>query len=173
MQGFGHFSHASRSRTTQPSLLGSSERLTIAAKVLGDVRALGNACRARRLAIPMDRGNAVSLDTSFQAYEDGRWADAFDAAAGLADAGDACAAKLALLMLRHGEQLYGVGFSAEPCRIARWAKRVLQTTAELHRLRGEAHLPARRSSASHEALQRTPRSTSRRTASPNSITAIA
>jgi hypothetical protein len=75
-------------------------------------------------------------------YEEGHWDEAFAGLASLADQGHASAARLALLMLRHGAAVYGTAFTVAPERVARWAQRVL-------------------------------RASSRATASPRSITAIA
>lgn len=67
-----------------------------------------------------DFGQAVAL------YERRRWDTAFDMLCRLADRGDTPAAKLALLMLRYGEALYGTRFGARPEQIARWARMVLE-----------------------------------------------
>ena len=82
------------------------------------------------------------FDAAVQLYEDGHWEIAFDALGTLADEGHARAAKLVLLMLRYGVNLYGTVFKVKPQRVASWAQRVL-------------------------------RATSRATASPRSMTAIA
>lgn len=62
-------------------------------------------------------------------YERRRWAAAYEMLCRLADRGDAPASKLALLMLRYGEPLYGTRFTAQPEQIARWARQVLEATA--------------------------------------------
>ena len=68
---------------------------------------------------------SASFDVAIAAYERGEWGPAFEMLQRLADAGDALAAKLVLLMLRYGAPLYGTHFSAMPRQIARWARVVL------------------------------------------------
>ena len=68
---------------------------------------------------------SASFDAAIALYERGEWAPAFEMLQRLADAGDALAAKLVLLMLRYGAPLYGTHFSAMPRQIARWARVVL------------------------------------------------
>lgn len=102
------------------------------------------------------RHPADRFDAAIDAYESGSWEAAYSMAARLADGGHPAAAHLALLMLRYGAPLYRLPLQAEPIRIARWAGLVLQAkTAEKLRQRDAA------------------RATSRRTAAPRSITAIA
>ena len=69
------------------------------------------------------------FDNAVRLYRDGHWAIAFDHLATLADQDHAPAARLALLMLRYGAQLYGANFVAQPTRVARWAQRVLRATS--------------------------------------------
>lgn len=68
---------------------------------------------------------SASFDAAIALYERGEWEPAFEMLQRLADAGDALAAKLVLLMLRYGAPLYGTHFSAMPRQIARWARVVL------------------------------------------------
>ena len=68
---------------------------------------------------------SASFDAAIALYERGEWEPAFEMLQRLADAGDALAAKLALLMLRFGAPLYGTHFFAMPHQIARWARVVL------------------------------------------------
>ncbi len=56
-------------------------------------------------------------------YRDGRYSAAYGHFAKLADGGHADAARIALLMVRFGPQLYGVPWSASPYQVARWADR--------------------------------------------------
>lgn len=142
-------------RVKAPGWVDRPNRLLSVSAVLWEVRSFRsavypNATVASRATDPPDFTALVDL------YESGCWTDLYAAASLMADEGDPVAAKLALLMLRHGAPLYGVQLKAEPRRIARWATSVLQASA-----------------AAYNAPQRTPRSTSRRTASPSSITAIA
>lgn len=109
-----------------------------------------------------------SFDKAVALYEGAHWADAFAMLSRLADHGHVPASKLALLMLRYGEPLYATVLLAEPPRIARWARQVLdagRVVAPPAILRMEPLRP----SASQRAL----RATSRATASPTSITAMA
>ena len=68
---------------------------------------------------------SASFDAAIALYERGEWEQAFEMLQRLADAGDALAAKLVLLMLRYGAPLYGTHFNAMPRQIARWARVVL------------------------------------------------
>ena len=86
------------------------------------------------------------FDAAVRLYAAGHWEQAFVNLATLADQGHAVAAKLALLMLRYGATVYGSTFTVHPGQVARWAQRVLRTGS---------------------------RATSRATASPSSMTAIA
>ena len=67
---------------------------------------------------------AVAADDTFvaamRAYDEGRYAFAYGRLVALADAGNADAARVALLMLRFGPQLYGAQWSATPGQIDRW-----------------------------------------------------
>ncbi|MFO1316310.1 MAG: hypothetical protein U1F58_11960 [Burkholderiales bacterium] len=58
--------------------------------------------------------------TAMRAYEEGRYAFAYGRLVLLADAGHAEAARIALLMLRYGPQLYGSQWSAAPNQIEHW-----------------------------------------------------
>lgn len=69
-----------------------------------------------------------SLDSAIALYERGHWAPAYTMLEQLADAGDALASKLALLMLRYGAPLYGTRFTATPKQVAVWARQVLAAT---------------------------------------------
>ncbi len=153
-------------RANEPSVGGGWRRTTLAASVLEAAR---NSAAARR-ALPCSRWSGpgrshTPFDLAVESYEAGDWAAAFQAATAGAEAGDPAAAKLALLMLRYGASLYGVELQAEPRCIARWAKCVIEAAS--------APGPASASIAGSTASQRAARSTSRRTASPSSITAIA
>lgn len=63
---------------------------------------------------------APTFERAMADYEQQRFAPAFDALAGLADAGHRDAARIALLMLAHGPRLYGQRFEADPARRVRW-----------------------------------------------------
>ena len=161
------FDRFASSCATPSSIIGSPRRLTLAASLLGEARALEAACRAapsfRRASADPHTG---SFEVAVQLYEDGQWTAAYAAAAMQADSGHPAAARLALLMLRHGATLYQIAFTADPRRLVRWAKTVIAATHQTNLVTGSFEA---RSSADQRPL----RSTSRRTASPNSITAIA
>lgn len=67
---------------------------------------------------------AAAADDGFvaamHAYDDGRYALAYGRLVSLADAGHPEAARIALMMLRYGPQLYGTQWSATPGQIDRW-----------------------------------------------------
>lgn len=69
-----------------------------------------------------DRDRATALE----AYADGHWTAAFEQLATLADRGDAESARIAVLMVRHGANLYRTSFTADPGRLAAW-KGLLQS----------------------------------------------
>jgi hypothetical protein len=86
------------------------------------------AAAGRRAAPPALDPPADTFEAAVTLYERHRWVGAFDMLARLADRGDAPSSKLALLMLRYGESLYGMRFAARPEQIARWARQVLEAT---------------------------------------------
>lgn len=53
-------------------------------------------------------------------YENCHWQLAFEAFSRLAEAGDAQAAQVAVLMARHGERLYGQTFEVGTAQLQRW-----------------------------------------------------
>jgi len=67
-----------------------------------------------------DRAQAQSL------YEDCHWSDAYAIFAALADAGDARASQVALLMARHGPRLYGREFPVTPLQAATWTHQAIE-----------------------------------------------
>lgn len=67
-----------------------------------------------------DRAQALAL------YDDCHWADAYAVFAALADAGDARASQVALLMARHGPRLYGREFAITPLQAATWAHQAIE-----------------------------------------------
>ena len=62
-----------------------------------------------------------AFEAAQEAYERSHWAAAYDGFAALADRGHAGAARIALLMVRHGPALYGQAFSAGAQRLQRWS----------------------------------------------------
>ena len=69
-----------------------------------------------------DPGDDAStpFDTAQAHYEAGRYADAYELFARLADCGHREAARIALQMHKFGSRLYGVDFTARPRQLARW-----------------------------------------------------
>ena len=59
--------------------------------------------------------------TALQALAEGRWEQAFEQLAALADGGHPEAMRLALVMVRHGQRLGGWHCPLSPQRRARWA----------------------------------------------------
>ena len=127
--------------------LPSNNNFASAALVLGNAM---DFARAANGTAGTPAGAPTPADENFDAavrlYAAGHWQQAFANLATLADKGHAVAAKLALLMLRYGTTVYGTTFTVHPGQVARWAQRVLRTGS---------------------------RATSRATASPSSMTAIA
>lgn len=67
------------------------------------------------------RGQQRAYAEAQAEYDVGHYAAAFDGFAALADAGHVDAARIALLMQRHGASLYGMRFAAGPKQLGRWA----------------------------------------------------
>lgn len=72
---------------------------------------------------------------ALEAFRDRRWALAYGRYAELADAGDAAAAALALVMVDQGPVLFGSEWSAAPGQLQRWgelaARRAEQRRAQI------------------------------------------
>jgi hypothetical protein len=68
---------------------------------------------------PGDDGGAP-FDAAQAHYEAGRFAEAYEAFARLADCGHREAARIALQMHHLGSRLYGVDFAARPQQLMRW-----------------------------------------------------
>ena len=62
------------------------------------------------------------FDAAMQSYEDCHFSIAYDRLAMLADGGHAEAARIALLMVRYGPQLYGGQWSASTYQIENWTR---------------------------------------------------
>ena len=111
-----------------PHLATSSDSDNAASRVLSAVLAMKGAA-AMRFGAPMPAATAAESEETFEAavalYERRRWDAAYEMLCRLANRGDASASKLALLMMRYGESLYGTRYGARPDLIARWARQVL------------------------------------------------
>ena len=68
----------------------------------------------------------ATMDAAMDAYERGHWDEAYRAFGALADAGDGEAARIALLMQRHGPALYARDFAASPMQRAAWRAALLR-----------------------------------------------
>ena len=64
---------------------------------------------------------AALYEAALDDYEANRWPQAYAALARLADGGHGDAARIALLMLRHGRPLYGMDFTASARQRQHWA----------------------------------------------------
>lgn len=64
----------------------------------------------------------LTLEAALQQYDSGRWNVAFGQLSQLADAGDAEAARIAALMVRHGQALYKQSFAVSSDRLQAWIK---------------------------------------------------
>ena len=62
------------------------------------------------------------FDAAMQSYDDCHYSIAYDRLAVLADGGHAEAARIALLMVRYGPQLYGGQWSASTYQIENWTR---------------------------------------------------
>jgi len=85
--------------------------------------------RMARLAIARSDGsvgtrtpdtNPPGFEQAIDHFAHGRWAEAFEVLAPLADAGHRQAARIALLMTTRGPRLFGRTFSASPSQRERW-----------------------------------------------------
>ena len=65
---------------------------------------------------------AAVFEAALDEYEANRWPQAYAALARLADGGHADAARIALLMLRHGRALYSMDFTASAQQRQHWAQ---------------------------------------------------
>ncbi len=100
---------------------------------------LGRASRAAAIVLasiaaggsPAAAAPAPTFDEAMQHYQDGRWAAAYGRFAALADRGDAESARIALLMLRHGERLFGSKWSATQEQIKHWVALATQAPSAL------------------------------------------
>jgi hypothetical protein len=109
---------------------GPGEHLAAADRVLDEVLdSCGSGMDAMRSGSRVTIVRDDRFDAAVSLYREGHWVQAFERLAALADQDHAPAAKLALLMLRHGLSLYGVCFAAKPMQVARWAQRVLRATS--------------------------------------------
>lgn len=87
---------------------------------------------------PMDvTSSDVALSDAMEQYKQGRWSAAYGRFVALADQGHAEAARIALLMLRHGAKMYGHDWSASQPQMDEWMKLALQPTKTLESKSGD------------------------------------
>lgn len=65
-----------------------------------------------------------ALEQALELYASGQWAAAFERLAALADARDPEAARISLMMVRHGADLYKSSFQVAPERLQHWKQAV-------------------------------------------------
>jgi len=71
---------------------------------------------------PLPLGPRADFDQGLAQYRAGRWASAYGTFSRLADGGDAESARLALILLKYGEQLNGSGWGASQPQIKHWMR---------------------------------------------------
>jgi hypothetical protein len=79
----------------------------------------------------------AAFNDAMEQYRDGRWAAAYGRFAWLADHGHAEAARIALLMLRHGVRLYGHEWAASQPQISQWMRLAVQRMEQLRSESGD------------------------------------
>lgn len=98
-------------------------------------------CAAGAMAMTTTATPAQSIDAPFkQATEQhklGNWSHAYGRFSALADGGDAEEARIALFMLRHGPDMYGLEWGASQPQIDQWTKLALQTAPPLEAVSGD------------------------------------
>lgn len=65
-----------------------------------------------------------ALAQALELYASGQWPAAFERLAALADASDPEAARISLMMVRHGADLYKTRFEVAPERLRQWKQAV-------------------------------------------------
>lgn len=73
----------------------------------------------------------AQFNEAMDLYSLGKWAAAYGRFASLADQGHAEAARIALLMLRHGSRLYGHDWGASQPQINQWMTLAVQRMEKL------------------------------------------
>ncbi|MEZ5646785.1 MAG: hypothetical protein R3E99_16800 [Burkholderiaceae bacterium] len=69
---------------------------------------------------------------ALQHYEDCHWQLAFDGLSRQADQGHGDAARIANLMVRYGQTLYGKPFTASEAQMRRWRSIAVATPQHIH-----------------------------------------
>ncbi|MBT9505706.1 hypothetical protein [Rhodoferax sp.] len=98
-------------------------------------------CAAEAIATTTATTYVANSDVAFkQAMEQhklGNWSHAYGRFSALADGGDAEAARIALFMLRHGSEMYGLKWGASQPQIDQWTKLALQPKPSLEAVSGD------------------------------------
>ena len=85
--------------------------------------------------------DAAKSETAFteamEQYEQGKWSGAYGRFVALADHGHPEAARIALLMQRHGVKLYGSDWGASQPQVDRWTKLALRRAEPIQIVAGE------------------------------------
>ena len=96
-----------------------------------------------------DVASDAAFNNAMAHYRDGKLAGAYGRFAALADQGHPEAARIALVMLRHGAKLYGHDWGASQSQIDHWMKLALQedgrTEVRVRRLNAQGRPPRSRS----------------------------
>jgi len=77
---------------------------------------------ASAAALAAEASRVQSLTEAMDQYRQGRWSAAYGRFCVLADDGDAQAARIALVMLRHGSTMHGTLWSASQPQIEHWTQ---------------------------------------------------
>lgn len=93
----------------------------IAARCLGAV--LGAALQVLGASASWAQSDPA-LAQALELYATGRWSEAFDRLAALADARDPEAARISVMMVRNGPDLYKIRFEVAPERLQTWKQAV-------------------------------------------------
>ena len=73
----------------------------------------------------------IAFADALQLYRQGRWSAAYGRFVHLADAGHEESARIALVMVRHGADLYGTEWAASQPQVSAW-EQMVGATAPLH-----------------------------------------
>ncbi len=85
----------------------------------------GQATASTTGAVPGASPDAA-VNQAMEQHKLGNWSHSYGRFAALADAGNAEAARIALFMLRHGSDMYGLEWGASQPQIEQWTKLALQ-----------------------------------------------
>ena len=80
---------------------------------------------------PKPLANQALFDQALAEYKEGRRTAAYGKFVTLADHGDAESARIALMLLRHGQKMHGAGWGASQAQINHWMLLAKQPMAPL------------------------------------------